>query len=317
MSEASPPGRPEISIVVPCYRSGAWLETLVDRVRATLSPLGRTHELILVNDASPDDVTWLAIRKLAEANPEVVGIDLMGNVGQFRALLCGMEAARGDLVVTMDDDLQHPPEEIPRLLEAIDADQGLECVFGSYTVKRHSRLRNLGTRLVARVYESAYRKPGDVELTSFRVLRRSLVAAMLSHRTVKPVIGALILQSTGRIASVPVEHHPRVEGSSGWRPGRLIGAAVDNVVNASTAPLRIVSLAGILIAMFSFFLAAFYFVQGLLAEDGVAGFPTIVVLVIFFGGSILAAVGLLGEYVVRIVTEVTGPPRYVVRERID
>jgi polyisoprenyl-phosphate glycosyltransferase len=282
-----------------------------------MEPSGRPFELILVNDASPDEVTWPAIRKLAASHPEVIGIDLMGNVGQFRALLCGMEASRGDLVVTMDDDLQNPPEEIPKLLAAIDDDPGLECVMGSYAEKRHSGVRNLGTRLVSRIYRSAYGKPKDLQTTSFRVLRRSLVAAVLSHRTVRPVIGALILQSTSRIANVEVAHHPREQGGSGWRLGRLIGATVDNVVNASTAPLRFVSLTGITIAGLSFLLAAFYFVRGLLGQIGVAGFPTTVVLIVFFGGSILAAIGLVGEYVVRIVTEVTGPPRYVVRERVD
>ncbi len=303
--------------MVPCYRSGPWLEKLVERVAATMQPLGRSYELILVNDASPDDVTWPAIRKLAATHPEVIGIDLMGNVGQFRALLCGMEEAAGDLLVTMDDDLQNPPEEIPKLITAIEADDELQAVIGSYRQKRHSWFRNLGTRMVARVYRSTYGKPDGLQTTSFRALRRSLVDAILAHRTVKPVIGALILQSTSRIANVDVDHHPRSEGGSGWRLGRLMGATIDNVVNASTAPLRFVSLAGIVIALFSFALALFYLLQGFFNPTVVAGFPTTVVLIIFFGGSILAAIGLLGEYVIRIVTEVTGAPRYVVRERVD
>ena len=308
---------PDISIVVPCYRSGAWLESLVERVIDTMATLDRPYELILVNDASPDDITWPAIRKLAASHPQVVGIDLMGNVGQFRALLCAMESARGDLVVTMDDDLQNPPEEVPKLIAAIEADEELQCVIGSYHQKRHSWFRNLGTRLVARIYRRAYNKPEGLQTTSFRVLRRSLVDAVLAHRTVKPVIGALILQSTSRISNVDVAHDPRAEGGSGWRVGRLVSATIDNIVHASTTPLRFISLSGIGIALLSFGLAAFYLMVGVFGNNPVAGFPTIVVLVIFFGGMILAAIGLLGEYVVRIVTEVTGPPRYVVRERID
>ena len=307
----------EISIVVPCFRSGAWLESLVDRVVDAMEPLGRAYEVILVNDASPDDVTWPTIRKLAATHSHVVGVDLMGNVGQFRALLCGMDSAAGQLVVTMDDDLQNPPEEIPTLIAAIDADAELQAVIGSYRQKRHSWFRNLGTRLVARIYRNAYGKPEGLQTTSFRILRRPLVDAVLAHQTVRPVIGALILQSTSRIANVEVEHHPRAEGGSGWRMGRLVGAAIDNTVNASTAPLRFVSLAGIVIAVISFVLAAWYFVRGLLGDISVAGFPTTVVLIVFFGGSILAAIGLLGEYVIRIVSEVTGQPRYVVRERVD
>lgn len=303
--------------MVPCFRSGTWLDQLVERILAVMTASARSFELILVNDASPDDVTWPAIRRLAESYPEVVGIDLMGNVGQFRALLCGMEASRGDLVVTMDDDLQNPPEEIPKLLAAIDADPDLECVIGSYADKQHGWFRNLGTRLMAGIYRSAYGKPKDLRTTSFRVLRRSLVAAVLSHQTVRPVIGALILQSTSRIANVDVDHRPRERGRSGWRLGRMVGVTFGNIINASTAPLRLVSLAGITIAGLSFVFGVVYLIRAMVGHFTVAGFPTIVLLIVFLGGSILAAIGLLGEYVVRIVTEVTGPPRYVVRERID
>ncbi len=203
------------------------------------------------------------------------------------------------------------------MLRAMDADPTLQAVIGSYKGKRHSLMRNLGTRLMAKIYDRVYGKPAELQTTSFRVLRRPLVDALLSHRTVRPVIGALILQSTSRIANVAVAHHPRAHRRSGWRMRRLLGATVDNVVNASTAPLRFVSSAGIVLSLLSFVLGAFYFVRGLITDTGVAGFTTLAVLTIFFGGSILAAIGLLGEYVARIVTEVTGPPRYVVRERID
>jgi glycosyltransferase involved in cell wall biosynthesis len=307
----------EISIVVPCYNSGEWLGTLVERTQPVMEALGRPYELILVNDASPDGATWTAIAKLATTHPWVRGIDLLSNVGQFRALIAGLEAAEGDLVITMDDDLQHPPEEIPKLVAAIDADPELQAVIGAYGDKKHSGFRNLGSRLVSSIYDRVYDKPEGLETTSFRILRRPLVDALVAHRTVKPVIGALILRSTRRIANVPVDHHERVQGRSGWRMRGLVGATIDNVVNASTAPLRFVSTAGILLALFSFLLGAFYFVRGLVTDSSVEGFTTLVVLVIFFGGAIMAAIGLLGEYVVRIVTEVTGQPRYVVRERID
>lgn len=306
----------DISVVVPCYRSGSWLPDLVDRLTAAMEGIGRRYEIVLVNDASPDVVTWPAIEKLATSRPAVVGIDLMGNVGQFRALLCGLEAARGSIVVTMDDDLQHAPEEVKNLVAGLESDPTLDAVVGSYRTKRHSWHRNLGTRLMAAIYKRSYGKPKDLKMGSFRAMRRPLVDAVLAHRTVRPVFGALILQSTTRIANIDVEHHPRAEGSSGWRLSRLAASTLDTVVHATTAPLRFVSLAGIVVALLSVVLAAYYLARalfGTLAE----GFPTIVLLVIFFGGATLASVGLLGEYVVRIVTEVTAPPRYVVRERIE
>ena len=120
-----------VSIVVPCYRSGEWLPDLVARVVATMDGTRSSFEVILINDASPDTTTWPAIEGLAAQHPEVRGIDLLGNVGQFRSTLCGFEATRGEVVVTIDDDLQNPPEEIPKLLDALDADPALEVVVGS------------------------------------------------------------------------------------------------------------------------------------------------------------------------------------------
>ncbi len=144
-----------------------------------------------------------------------------------------------------------------------------------------------------------------------------MVDALLQHRTVKPIIGPLILQSTRRIANVPVAHEPRPTGASGWRLGRLVGTLVDNVVNTSTAPLRLVSLAGLVIAAGSAVLGVYYLVRSLAGNITVPGFTTLTILVVFFGGTTLATIGLLGEYVVRIVTEVTGAPRYVVRKTVE
>jgi glycosyltransferase involved in cell wall biosynthesis len=305
------------SIVVPCYNSGPWIDDLVRRVGESMSSITGGHELILVNDASPDPSTWPAIRKQAETVPWVRAVDLMGNVGQFRALMCALEMARGEFVVTIDDDLQHPPEEIAKLIDAIEDDPDVEAVIGSYGSKEHSPTRNLGTRLVSSIYGRAYGKPPGLETTSFRIMRRSLVDALIANSTARPVVGALILQSTTRLRNVPVEHQARTVGRSGWRPGRLAGAVVDNVVNASTTPLRVISALGLLTSVIALLLSVFYLVWALVGETAVPGFATLVVLVLFLGGANLLAVGVLGEYVARIVAEVNGAPRWVVREVVD
>ena len=146
LTPVAPPEAAEpvaVSIVVPCYRSGEWLPDLVARVVATMDGTRSSFEVILINDASPDTTTWPAIEGLAAQHPEVRGIDLLGNVGQFRSTLCGFEATRGEVVVTIDDDLQNPPEEIPKLLDALDADRALEVVVGSY--RRRPSTRGSGT----------------------------------------------------------------------------------------------------------------------------------------------------------------------------
>lgn len=307
------PSRPEYSVVIPCYGSGTWLPSLVKDITEVLH--ASPHEIVLVNDHSPDDVTWPTIVALAEEYPNVVGIDLAKNTGQFAALMCGLAESRGELVITMDDDFQHPPQEIPRLIAGLDDET--DVVIGGYEEKRHAGVRNLGTRIMDRIFRVTYGKPPDLRMGSFRLLRRRVVDTLLSFGTVRPVPGALILQSTARIKNVTVEHNAREEGSSGYSFRRLIGSTLDNIINSSTGPLRAISVLGFLSAALAAAAMAFYLLRALFADVAVPGFSTTVLLITFFGGATLLAIGVLGEYVVRLVIEVGRPPLYTVRSRIS
>ena len=298
--------------MIPCYGSGKWLATLVESVSEVMSQY--SHEIVLVNDFSPDEVTWPAIEQLALSRPNVIGIDLAKNAGQFASLMCGLATARGEFVITMDDDFQHPPEEIPKLMAAMDDDT--DVVIGAYEQKRHRGLRNVGTRVMDRVFRSAYDKPGDLKMGSFRLLRRRVVDSMLAFGTVRPVPGALILQSTARIKNVPVIHRLREEGTSGYSIGRLVSGTLDNIVNASTGPLRLISGLGFFSAALALIALAYYLLLAVLADRSVPGFSTTVLLIIFFGGATLLAIGVLGEYVVRLVVEAGRPPVYSIRTMV-
>ncbi len=313
---AQPMTRPTLSVVVPCYRSGEWLGELVDRLLTTLRSTDHQVEILLVNDASPDLVTWPTISRLSNENSEVIGLDMLGNVGQFRAILCGLEHARGDLVATMDDDLQHRPEDILLLLDRIESDPELDAVIGSFEDKQHSRIRNLGTAAADRLARVLYNKPADLSTTNFRVLRRPLVSALVRHTTVRPLIGPLILQSTNRLANVTVHHDPRVAGSSGYGIFGLARSMLDKVVQTSVAPLRWFSMIGLMVSLASFAVAAVYVIQWIRGAVNSPGFITLVLLMLFFGGLQLFAIGLVGEYVARVVAEVARPPRYQLRETI-
>lgn len=309
-------GRLAVSVVVPCYRSGAWLDELVHRVVAVLEgAVGGSFEIVLVNDDSGDE-TWEVIEKLAAEDTRIRGIDLLRNTGQFRALACGLAHSSGDVVVTLDDDLQHPPEEIPKLLDELDRRPDLDAVVGDYGDKRHSMIRNLGTKLMAAIFSSAYGKPKDLKMGSFRALRRPVVEAMLEFGTIRPIPGALLLQTTRRISNVRVEHHTRTKGSSGQSMRSMVGSVLDNVLNSSTVPLRLMSAFGFLIAGIAAILLVFYLVRSIVGSV-LPGFTTLVLLTAFFGGTTLLAIGVLGEYVARLVAEATRPPRYVVRATTD
>jgi len=306
---------PRFSVVIPCYRSGSWLEELVRRVDQVLVARGEEYEILLINDASPDE-TWPAMLAIAEKFPHVRAFDLQFNVGQYRATLCGLERAAGELVITMDDDLQHPPEEIPKLIDALLTRPELDCVMARYDSKKHGPLRNLGSRVMRWMNVKLYGAPRNVVPSSFRIMRRSLAVALTQFGTVRPILSPLIFRATKRIANVDVQHEPRRRGRSGYGIARLTGIVIDNLLSATTLPLRIVSGVGLASATASFAIGAYHLVRYFTHRTQVRGFTTLVLLVSFFGGMTLVAVGLLGEYLSRVIDEVRRPPRYVVRAEV-
>ena len=273
------------------------------------------YEIVLVNDASPDD-TWSRICELSVSHSCVRGVDLMFNTGQFRAIICGLQHADGDFIILMDDDLQHPPEELPKLIDRMTDEPALDCVMGTYSQKQHSFLRNLGTRIWTRIASSLFKISSNANITSFVLIKRKLAETMCLHKTVSPVIGVLIHRSTNRIGYELVTHDPRIAGESGYRFFALITIVLDNIFSSSVLPLRMITLLGLGSALLSIFLGLYYLGAYLSGGISVPGFVTTVLLIIFFGGMTLFSSGLVGEYLLRIVDEVRRPPRYVVRETV-
>ena len=305
---------PLISIVVPCYRSSQWLSQLAAEVKQAMEDANFDYELILVNDCCPEE-TWEVIQSIAAADDKVMGMDLVFNTGQYRATLCGLQQVQGEIIVTMDDDLQQPPAEIPKLVQTLIDEEAVDCVFAAFDSKKHNLLRNMGSGLMDRLFRIIYNKPRGIRSTSFRAMRRPLVEAISQYSTINPNINPLIFQTTNRITSVSVRHERRIAGSSGYGILRLMSLMIDNVVSVSTMPLKIISSIGLVAALASLGLGLFYVGQYFLTDHikENTGFMTLVLLVIFFGGLTLCSIGLLGEYVIRIMEEVRGRPRYVVR----
>lgn len=306
---------PQYSVVIPCYRSGSILAELIQRLLKVFAEVPGTCEILLVNDASPDS-TWMVISELAEQHPEVRGLDLYFNTGQYRAILCGLERAAGDVIILMDDDLQHPPEEIPKLLQALESHPEWDCVMGRYRVKHHSWLRNLGSRFFGWMNTRLYGKPRDLFGSSFQAMRRSLALAVCAHQTTSPILNPLIYRTTRRLGNVEVEHHRRKAGTSGYTLGKLIWLVVNNFLSASHLPLRAISILGLSCALLSAVLGTVYLVLYWMRDITVPGFATLVLLVIFFGGTSLLAIGIVGEYLLQILAEVRRGPRYLVREDV-
>ena len=289
------------SIVVPCYRSGAWLEELVQRIQAVMQAQGEPFEILLVNDASPDDTTWPVIHELCQRDTALQGFDFLHNVGQLPAILCGLEHAQGQFVITMDDDFQHLPEDIPRLISAIKADPNLDCVVGGYESGKHGQLmRDLGTRILGRLNTALYGAPPTLQVSSFCILTRPLVAAVCASQTARPLLSALLLQNTHRIVNVAVRYQPRTRGESGYTIVRLLQIVWASIVSATSIPLRLIVLLGLASVSLSVF-------SGIAPRSGI---------VVFWGGLILIALGLIGEYVIDIRRAINATPLYHIRQRV-
>ncbi len=303
------------SIVVPCYGSGTWLEELVLRVGEAMAPYG-PFELILVNDRSPDDLTWREIQRLSREHAFVRGIDLLYNVGQFRTLLCGLERASGEYVITMDDDLQHPPEELPKLIEAMAANPGTDCIMGRYTDKRHARLRNAGSTMIRVLMNRFYNKPASLVTTSFRIMPASFAKAITLYRIASPQLGPMIVSISKNVMNVPVRHDQRRFGKSGYRFYHCLRESFRSIINSSIVPLRVFTVFGLASSFVAFGIGSFFLVRWACGGIRVPGFTSLILAISFFCGMILAGLGVLGEYTGRIIQELTGMPRFHVREEV-
>ena len=300
-----------ISVVVPCYNSSASLSELLDRMVATLESMNADFEVILVNDCSPDN-TWEIIENRCAADPRIRGIDLQFNVGQFQATICGFEHLNNALVVTIDDDLQHAPEDLPTLVSALEQNPDVDCVVGSFAVPKQNILRRFGTQFKDIVIEFLYGKPRGLKMSAYRVMRRSTSDAICAHKTIKPLLLATLLKSARKIINVEVPHYSRQHGKSGYSFLRLASILWTATVFGSTLPLRIVGMLGGISLVVSMILSIYYLVR-YFAGGGVPGFATTVLLLLFFGGTTLFALGIIGEYIARVVQEVARTPRYFVR----
>jgi len=307
-----------LSVVIPSFKSSESLPELVSRLHSTVSEDGRKFEIIIVDDCSPDsNKTWEAINNLAQNFSEVRGFRMQFNTGQFLASLAGMNKSLGEYVVTIDDDLEFAPEDIPNLVQTLENDPMTDvamAVVKSRSYRKNSLLRTLGSSLVALTFSLFHNKPKGVKLTSFAAYRRTLVDTMVSHTSRRPILGAVTLSSTQRITPVEVTHSKRKYGVSGYSTRRLIRSTFDNVFYSTTAPLRMFSVIGGLIAIASISFSGYLLYWRFTADSPMPGFTTIGVLISFIGGMLMLGLGLIGEYIDRLISETSGKPRWHIAE---
>ncbi len=303
------------SVVVPVYNSEHTLNELYDRVSAVFdTQLHQDFELILVDDGSKDN-SWGVMEQLHEKDGRVKIIQQARNFGQHPALLCGFHYVNGDFIITMDDDLQHPPEEIPKLVKVMNERDDVDVIIAKYEGRKHNLIRRLGTRLSVYATSKMLKKPKDLEITSFRLIRRFIVDAIIQMNVRLPQIGNLLVLTSNRIINVPVKHDARKYGHSGYTFRHLVHDLLYDITTNSAFPLLLVRDIGILSFACSVILGLYFLIRYFMFGWSVEGWTSTILIVLAFSGLTLLSLGIVGEYLMHILDEAKKMPNYVERQK--
>jgi len=298
-----------LSIVVPVFRSEKTLNELVNRITNSISD--KSVEIILIDDASGDG-TWTTICSIARQNSMVTGIRLGRNSGQHGALLAGVRAAKFQTVVTLDDDLQNPPEEINKLIDALVP--GVDVVYGVSTEVKQNFYRRAGSKLVRKFFASALGFNSAVSMSSFRTFRTALREGFNTALGPNVSLDALLTWSTTRFTVVEVKHDERKIGDSHYTFRKLVRFMIDMATGYSALPLRLASALGFLTISFGAVLLVYVIGRPIITGERVQGFPMLASTIIIFSGVQIFLLGILGEYIGRMHFRVMNKPTYIVAE---
>jgi undecaprenyl-phosphate 4-deoxy-4-formamido-L-arabinose transferase len=300
--------KPNCSVVVPVFNSQESLPLLAERLAKVLPAIAGKYELILVEDCSRDN-SWQVVEQLCASHKWIRGIRLMRNSGQHNALLCGIRAARFEVTITLDDDLQQPPEEIHKLL-AVFA-QGYDVVYGAPARLPHAFWRNFSSRMTKRVLALVMGLPNVIHIGPFRVFRTDLRRAFAEYHNPHVIVDVLLSWATTRFGVVEVEEKPREFGQSNYNFWKLAGMVFQVLTGYSTIPLRFASLTGFGVVLFGVGVFIYVIVRYLL-EGSLPGFPFLASIITIFSGAQLFALGIIGEYIASIFNRSTDRPPYVI-----
>lgn len=303
---------PVFSVVIPVFNSTESLYDLVDRISKVFEQLDLRHEIIFVDDGSSNSRTWPTLKDLSLKNQEVHAIQLTRNFGKARAVLCGMQHACGEWIITLDDDLQHAPEDIPALLEKWNHD----VVIGHFKNKKsHFLLQRVTSQIKGHFDTKILGIPKGIQMSPFKLIKARVVQHMLSIKTTQPFIPALILYATRDIVQAQVMHHPRQYGKSAFNLSRRLKQFSNLIFGNSSVLLRLIAILGVSIAILSFFYGIWLIGSYLTYGRPVPGWTSLMVVTLTLGGMIMFSVGVIGEYLIRIIESVEKRPAYLVREQ--
>jgi polyisoprenyl-phosphate glycosyltransferase len=305
----------DLSIVIPVYNSERLVPELARRIAGAMGLPGSPaqYEVILVNDCSGDG-SWEQIKRCCELYPAVRGIDLRKNSGQHNAIMAGLRAASGSIIVVMDDDLQHAPEDISKLYAKIR--EGYDLCYAAFTRPRHARWKILGSLFRDVTARALLAVPRGIRISSFKAMTADIAREVTRYEGPFPYVDGLALMTTRSVVNVDLEHHPRGDGASNYTLRESVFLWSKVAMNFSVLPLRLASWLGLGFAGLGFAFAVFLIVQQLAFQRiPVPGWASLVVVILIVGGVQLLALGAIGEYLGRAYLHMTAKPQYVIKSR--
>tara|TARA_B100000767_G_C19718907_1_gene516313 strand:+ start:625 stop:1551 length:927 start_codon:yes stop_codon:yes gene_type:complete len=306
----------KLSVVIPVYNSEKILPTLVNKISSSLDRLCKKdlYEIILINDCSEDN-SWKVLKELFKNNNNLKCFSLMNNVGQHNSIMAGLKLSKGEIVVTMDDDLQHSPDSIEKLLDGLN--NGFDVCYSKFEKQKHDLWKKIGSWFNDKMANILYKKSSKVYLSSFKALKRNIVNEIIKFEGPYVYIDGLILNSTRNICTVNVEHFNRLSGKSNYTLKKSIGLWLIMATSFSTTPLRMVTLFGIL-TMFLCFITIGWILVNKINNPGMeTGWASLSILILFLGSLQFIAIGIIGEYVGRINIKVNQKPQFVIKDSVE
>lgn len=303
----------KVSFVIPCYRSSKTIKNVLDEIEKTIQKTKFDYEIILVNDASPDN-TYEVLKEIASKNKRVKAINLAKNSGQASATMCGFSFATGDYIVCGDDDGQTPFCRTNELIDKLEK-ENFDVVCGKYINRdQKSAVRNLGSKLSIKMAEAVLEQPKGLYMSAFFVARKFVVQEMLKYNNPYPYIIGLLLRTTKNIGNVEVQQRDRQEGKSGYSLKKLFLLWMNGFTTFSIKPLRISSFIGFACSAIGFIFGIAAIIRKLVDPNVAVGWTGLISIILFIGGIIMLMLGMIGEYVGRIYISINNSPQYVIKE---
>jgi glycosyltransferase involved in cell wall biosynthesis len=302
---------PTLSLVIPVYNSERSLKPLIDRLLAVMPTMAKEFEILLVNDGSQDG-SWQMVQELMKIDPRINGTNLMRNYGQHNALLCGIRQARYELIVTLDDDLQHDPALIPVLLDKLY--EGNEVVYGAPVEERHGIWRDFASVITKATLSTVMNAKSARHVSAFRVFYTYLRDAFANYQGPSVSLDVLLTWGTSKFGYVEIPHHKREIGKSNYTFRKLVVHALNLLTGFSTIPLRLATGIGFLFLFFGIIIFLYVVVRFLVQGGVVPGFTFLASVIVIFSGVQLFTLGIMGEYTARMHFRLMDKPTYTVKQ---